>query len=182
MFLANIATPPRSKRAKLGIMPTTPGVGQDIEALCGRCGQVWHVVMAKMGDKIAKVVCKRCGGHHRYRNEGEDTAETARPARGGRSFSSGKSRASTPAPVLIAPAFDPSKPARPYAASAQYAAGERIAHPQFGVGVVAGSPGSGKIDVVFPSGARLLAAAKIASNLARPTAVTVPVADRPPAK
>ena len=34
----------------------TPGVGQDIEALCGRCGQVWHVVMAKMGDKIAKVV------------------------------------------------------------------------------------------------------------------------------
>ena len=47
----------------------TPGVGQDIEALCGRCGQVWHVVMAKMGDKIAKVVCKRCGGHHRYRDE-----------------------------------------------------------------------------------------------------------------
>ena len=43
-------------------MPT-PGVGEDIEALCGRCGQVWHVVMAKMGDRIAKVVCKRCGGH-----------------------------------------------------------------------------------------------------------------------
>jgi len=29
--------------------------------MCGRCGQVWHVVMAKMGDRIAKVVCKRCG-------------------------------------------------------------------------------------------------------------------------
>ncbi|HVZ89675.1 MAG TPA: hypothetical protein VHG72_22120 [Polyangia bacterium] len=164
-------------------MSTTPGVGQDIEALCGRCGQVWHVVMAKMGDRIAKVVCKRCGGHHRYRNENETAAEAARPGRT-RTFSSGRSSAksATPTPVPTIPAFDPSKPARTYAASAQYAAGERIAHPQFGVGVVAGSPGAGKIDVVFPSGARVLAAAKSASSLARPTAVVVPVADRPPSK
>ena len=59
-----------------------PAVGQDIEALCGRCGQVWHVVMAMMGDRIAKVVCKRCGGHHRYRREGdseEAAAEKAKP-------------------------------------------------------------------------------------------------------
>ena len=162
---------------------STPGVGQDIEALCGRCGQVWHVVMAKMGDRIAKVVCKRCGGHHRYRSENEGPeAETPRART--RSYSSGRSRsaAKTPTPVPVAPAFDPSKPMRPYAASAQYAAGERITHPQFGVGVVAGSPGAGKIDVVFPSGARVLAAAKIASSLARPVAVAVPVADRPPSK
>ena len=45
----------------------TPAVGEDIEALCGKCGDVWHVVMAKMGERIAKVVCKRCGGHHLYR-------------------------------------------------------------------------------------------------------------------
>ncbi|HEX3904790.1 MAG TPA: hypothetical protein VH853_18285 [Polyangia bacterium] len=159
---------------------STPGVGQDIEALCGRCGQVWHVVMAKMGDKIAKVVCKRCGGHHRYRNENEAEAEAPRGARGARTFSSGRSRSSkTPTP-LPAPTFDPSKPSRPYAPSAEYAAGERITHRQFGVGVVAGSPGSGKIDVVFPTGPRVLAAAKIASSLARPIAVAVPVADRPP--
>ncbi|MFL5306466.1 MAG: hypothetical protein ACJ8F1_14715 [Polyangia bacterium] len=157
----------------------TPAVGQDIEALCGKCGQVWHVVMAKMGDRIAKVVCKRCGGHHRYRTEGDDVNETARPARA-RTITSSRSRAATPAPVLTAPPFDPSKPARPYAPAAQYTLGERIAHPQFGVGVVAGSPGSGKIDVVFPSGARVLAVAKSASSLARPVAVHVPVADRPP--
>ena len=160
----------------------TPGVGQDIEALCGRCGQVWHVVMAKMGDRIAKVVCKRCGGHHRYRNENEAEAEAPR-ARAGRSFSPNRSRAAkTPTPVPAVPAFDPSKPMRPYAAGGAYTAGERITHPQFGVGVVAGSPGAGKIDVVFPSGARVLAAAKTVSSLARPVAVVVPVADRPPAK
>jgi hypothetical protein len=160
----------------------TPGVGQDIEALCGRCGQVWHVVMAKMGDRIAKVVCKRCGGHHRYRSENETEAEAPR-TRAARSFSPNRSRAAkTPTPVLTAPAFDPSKPTRPYAASGAYTAGERITHPQFGLGVVAGSPGAGKIDVVFPSGARVLAAAKTVSSLARPVAVVVPVADRPPAK
>jgi hypothetical protein len=163
-------------------MPTTPGVGQDIEALCGRCGQVWHVVMAKMGERIVKVVCKRCGGHHRFRSENEADETPSRPART-RNFSVARSRAPksiTPPPV--APAFDPSKPTRPYAAAAQYAAGERIAHPQFGLGVVAGSPGAGKIDVVFPSGPRVLAAAKSTSSLARPIAVAVPVADRPPDK
>jgi len=162
---------------------STPGVGQDIEALCGRCGQVWHVVMAKMGERIAKVVCKRCGGHHRYRSE-NDAPEADAPRSRTRTFSSARSRsaAKTPTPIPVVPSFDPSKPMRPYAASAQYAAGERITHPQFGVGVVAGSPGAGKIDVVFPSGARVLAAAKIASSLARPVAVAVPVADRPPTK
>ena len=161
----------------------TPGVGQDIEALCGRCGQVWHVVMAKMGDKIAKVVCKRCGGHHRYRNEGEESADVAGAANGARRSASTRStsRSRKASPVSLVPTFDPSKPARPYAVSASYAAGERIAHPSFGVGVVAGSPGAGKIDVVFPTGARVLAAAKAASSLSRPiAAAVVPIADRPP--
>src|SRR5437660_1773789 len=58
----------------------TPAVGEDIEALCGRCGQVWHVVMAKMGDRIAKVVCKRCGGHH-GRRAGRSASGRAAPAR-----------------------------------------------------------------------------------------------------
>jgi hypothetical protein len=161
----------------------TPGVGQDIEALCGRCGTVWHVVMAKMGERIAKVVCKRCGGHHRYRSEHEAEADTPRAARNGRPSSAGRSgaRSRTPAALPIAPPFDPSKPARTYAASGSYLAGERIAHPSFGVGVVAGSPGAGKIDVVFPTGARILASAKTTSSLARPVMVAdVPISDRPP--
>src|SRR5262252_4965241 len=112
---------------------STPGVGDDIEALCGRCGQVWHVVMAKMGERIVKVVCKRCGGHHRYRSENEtEEASPARPARA-RSFPVRSRAPKSITPPPVAPAFDPSKPTRPYAAAAQYAAGERIAHPQFGV-------------------------------------------------
>jgi hypothetical protein len=155
----------------------TPGVGQDIEALCGKCGQVWHVVMAKMGDRIAKVVCKRCGGHHRYRSENgpEDrpTREATRPSRAA-------ARVPVPTPRAV-PTFDPNKPPRRYAASEEYAAGDRVSHPTFGVGVVAAHPGPGKVEVIFPAGARVLACAKATSTLARPVAVAgLPVADRPP--
>jgi hypothetical protein len=158
----------------------TPGVGQDIEALCGRCGQVWHVVMAKMGDRIAKVVCKRCGGHHRYRNESD--AEPEQAARGPSSSSARRPArarvAEAPRPL---PAFDASKPPRPYTARDGYTTGDRLAHPSFGVGIVTGSPGAGKVEVAFPSGVRVLACAKTASTLARPVAVLdLPISDRPP--
>ena len=152
--------------------------------MCGRCGQVWHVVMAKMGDKIAKVVCKRCGGHHRYRDENasNDADPAARPRRP--TFGSGR-RSSRPARAESAtpPPFDPAKPPRAYAARDSYAAGERVSHPTFGVGVVSGSPGAGKVEVVFGSAVRVLACAKEMSTLARPVATQhQPIPDRPPTK
>jgi hypothetical protein len=156
-------------------------VGQDIEALCGRCGQVWHVVMAMMGDRIAKVVCKRCGGHHRYRTENEvaDDTTTTREARGRstspRRFS--RPAARTPEPM---PTFDPNKAPRAYTAKEAFDAGDRVTHPTFGTGVVTGVDTPGRVEVAFPSGARVLACAKAVSTLARPVAVAVPIADRPP--
>jgi hypothetical protein len=162
----------------------TPGVGQDIEALCGRCGQVWHVVMAKMGDRIAKVVCKRCGGHHRYRDEnaGADAPSSPRRPTYGSSRRSSRPRGGQAA-APEAPPFDPAKPPRSYAARDSYVAGERVAHPTFGVGVVSGSPGAGKVEVVFGSSARVLACAKETSTLARPVAMQgLPLPDRPPTK
>ena len=158
--------------------------------MCGRCGQVWHVVMAKLGDRIAKVVCKRCGGHHRYRDENADTsgagggeaaARPRRPTFGSARRSSRQAHGQTaPAPL---PPFDPAKPPRTYGARDSYVAGERVAHPTFGVGVVSGSPGAGKVEVVFGTGARVLACAKETSTLARPVAMQgLPIPDRPPTK
>ncbi|HEX2658363.1 MAG TPA: hypothetical protein VHU40_08830 [Polyangia bacterium] len=162
----------------------TQAVGEDIEALCGKCGQVWHVVMAKVGTRIAKVVCKRCHGQHLYRTETPDG-----PVLGDRPASSGARRATrvrtpeVPEPAPI-PSFDPSKPPRPYNATASFTAGERVNHPTFGVGVVTGSPGEGKVEVAFPTARRVLASAKKpAAVLERPTlARHVPIADRPPEK
>jgi hypothetical protein len=152
--------------------------------MCGRCGQVWHVVMAKMGDRIAKVVCKRCGGHHRYRDDsasadssGDASARPRRPTFGsGRRARPNRGQQAEPLPP-----FDPAKPPRTYAARDSYVAGERVAHPTFGVGVVAGSPGAGKVEVVFAGGGRVLACAKVTSTLARPVAMQdLPIPDRPP--
>ena len=164
----------------------TPAVGEDIEALCGKCGTVWHVVMAKMGDKIAKVVCKRCNGQHLYRTE-QSVEARATGAATARATGVRRSRArtATPAPLSPIPAFDPSKPPRPYAATQSFAAGERVTHATFGSGVVTGSPGPGKVEIAFPAGRRVLASAKAASKLERPpmtSHVYVPVADRPPSK
>src|SRR3954452_6729016 len=159
----------------------TPGVGQDIEDICTRCGDTWHVVMAKVGERVIKVVCKLCGSQHNYRGENNVAA-------GGSSSSSswgGGRRRKTlkrgaPAPPS-APDFDPTRPPRAYTAQGSYAPGERIVHPSFGTGVVAATPGPGKVDVVFPTGARTLACAKAASTLERPVAAShVPIADRPP--
>lgn len=163
---------------------STEAVGEDIEALCGRCGQVWHVVMAKMGNKIAKVVCKRCGGHHLYRTEvvADTDPRTASPPSRAVGARKSRSRAVAEVPVPV-PAFDPSKPPRAYSALLSFTTGERVQHPTFGGGVVTGSPGPGKVEIAFPTGRRVLASAKVASSLARPILVAhVPVADRPPDK
>jgi hypothetical protein len=161
-------------------------VGQDIEALCGRCGTVWHVVMAMMGDRIAKVVCKRCGGHHRYRREGdsgEDASAGGQRADSRRPTSTRRfaKPAAAPAPAPLPP-FDPNKPPRTYSAKDSYAIGDRVTHPTFGTGIVAGSPAPGRVDVAFPSGSRALACAKTVSTLERPVAVHVAIPDRPPQK
>jgi hypothetical protein len=160
----------------------TPGVGEDIEDVCSRCGDCWHAVMAKVGEKIAKVVCKRCGSQHGYRGPNR----AAEPAVGG--GTSGrrvlKRRATRPSLAEAEPpSFDPNKPPRPYSVRDTYHPGERIVHPTFGTGVVATVPGPGKVDVVFPSGARTLACSKAESTLARPVNVSnAPIGDRPPEK
>jgi hypothetical protein len=137
--------------------------------------------MAKVGERVVKVVCKLCGSQHNYRGENNAAAAgtTTTGSWGGGRRRRPVKRAAPAAPT--APDFDPSKPPRAYAAAGNYLPGERIVHPSFGTGVVAGSPGPGKVDVVFPTGARTLACAKAASTLERPTAVAnVPIADRPP--
>ena len=53
----------------------TPPVGADVESLCAKCGDVWHVVVAKVGDRIARVQCKQCGAPHRLKPPGGPVAK-----------------------------------------------------------------------------------------------------------
>ena len=147
------------------------GVGADVEALCSKCGDVWHVVVAKIGDKIAKVQCKQCHGYHRYKSVHGATAEAKLPS----NKRAPKEPRATRDPVerfeKPAVAADLSRPARPYRASERFDVGDRVDHPSFGQGIVELCE-PGKITVFFATGRRVLACAKEAaapeSGLSRP--------------
>jgi len=124
-------------------------VGADIEAVCGRCGEVWHVVVAIADGAIAKVECKQCGRLHRYRQIGGRRAEV-RSATRTRKVSA---KARTAGPLVEA---DPSRPLKSYRSSDCYAIGDRIEHPRFGAGIVDRVAGPEKVQVFFPDGHRLL--------------------------
>lgn len=136
----------------------TAAVGADVEALCSKCGDVWHVVVAKVGEQIVKVQCKQCGGYHRYKSPHGAPTEKRQP-----SLANPRPPRAAKAPVerFEKPAVtaDLSRPVRPYRASEHFEVGERIEHPSFGQGVVEIAE-PGKITVFFASGRRVLAQAK----------------------
>ena len=122
-------------------------VGEEIDSLCGRCGEsTLHVVIALAGGRVAQVECRRCGARHRHRGASpaprSATTRRAAPRR---------LRAAKP---LVDPDLD--RPVRPYRASDSYAPADRIEHPSFGIGVVERLTGPGKIQVFFEAGQKVL--------------------------
>ncbi len=137
-------------------------VGADVEALCSKCGDVWHVVVAKVGEKIARVQCKQCGGYHRYKSPHGATAQAKMPSANRPPREAQPPRAPRdPVERFEKPAVaaDLSKPSRPYRASEKFEVGERVDHPNFGQGIVELCE-PGKITVFFASGRRVLVCAK----------------------
>lgn len=153
-------------------MSTQPRVAADIESLCSKCGDVWHVVVAMDKGQVVKVQCKQCGGYHRYRPlkasqrgtvgptrrraeldaDGNPVPNAAKTPREPRERSAG---AKPPANAAMVPA-DLGKPAKPYRPREPFLVGERIDHPTFGTGVVEALPSPGKMQVFFPVGRKLL--------------------------
>lgn len=160
----------------------TAAVGADVESLCSKCGDVWHVVVAKVGDKIAKVQCKQCHGFHRYKpppgkepkslggtTAAKRTTAPKAPSLGGatakKPATKAKKAAAVDEPTVQA---DLSRPIRRYSPSEEFTPGDRITHATFGAGVVELSA-AGKIQVMFPGGRRILAVSKAAGTLGKPT-------------
>jgi hypothetical protein len=129
-------------------------VGADIAALCSKCGDVWHVVVAKEGEKIAKVQCKECGAYHRYKDP--SGAKAAKKSSTPRSREPKAVVERHEAPAVVA---DLSKPVRSYRVTDKYEVGERVEHPTFGQGTVEVIDGQ-KCTVFFASGRKVLVHAK----------------------
>lgn len=120
------------------------------------------MVVAKVGDQIAKVQCKECHAYHRYRS-GDKVA----PAK---TRSSATPRAKvTRAPVerfeKPAVAADLTRAVRTYSALERYDIGDRVEHPVFGQGVVEAMPEPGKVTMFFAVGRKVLVQAKEVRNV-----------------
>lgn len=130
-------------------------VGADIESLCSKCGDVWHVVVAKdEHGRIARVQCKQCGGYHRLKSPGGNKAPARKAPsapRTPRSESKPVERFETPAV-----AADLTRPTRTYKVSERFAVGDRVEHPTFGTGVVESASEPGKMTVFFAAGRKVL--------------------------
>jgi hypothetical protein len=119
----------------LGIVKRSQ-VGADVDAYCGKCKEVReHVIAAINADgSIGRVECRTCHGSHAYRERSSKAATT-------RSSTRGAKKESTPLTEKIGPL-------RAYSMQERFAAGDRVDHPKFGVGVVV-EVRAGKIDVKF---------------------------------
>lgn len=130
-------------------------VGSDVESMCNTCGDVWHVIVAKVGEKITKVECKQCSKQHRFKPTGDapeaNLNATRRKVAPKKKVASGKA---TPVRAVGA-VFDPTKPSRAYAMGERFALGEQIKHKKFGGGIVSAVEDE-KIHVTFGTGAKIL--------------------------
>ncbi len=119
--------------------------GDDTETFCGRCkAERTHQVVALNADGApAIVICRTCGGQHRYHAKKEPPSSTAE-------------RAPRKVRAAAEPARDtPPARVRPYSPKEVYSEGEWVDHPKFGQGRVTQARG-GKVEVRFESGSRLL--------------------------
>lgn len=158
-------------------------VGSIVESICGKCNDVMgHTIMAMVGSDIIKVECRVCKSQHKYRPPtrtagGKSTVTMKRgrdgePASSRQSAISDASRPLAPKPkkkstaqLAAQESFESWQAAmrqneeatpRPYAMSAQFAPGELIQHPTFGIGFVKGTIPPDKMDVLFEVGLKRL--------------------------
>jgi hypothetical protein len=125
----------------------------------------WHVVVALVGGKPAKVECAHCHKQHQFRAAAPGSTAAAGPGTSP-SASSTKAKTTRKAAPPPAPSASPSidlaaltagREAKGYDPQRAYVAGDVVRHPSFGVGVVMLLPGPYKIEVAFQAGQKLLA-------------------------
>ena len=127
-----------------------PRVGQEISAYCGKCKtERTHIVAAMDAEIVRKVTCSMCKGTHNYKDKAPEKPAPRAP----RAKSATGSRQSKQGGAF---AIDPKRPVKSYDMNTNFAAGDVINHPKFGLGSVEISFPPNKIEVRFQEGKKLL--------------------------
>lgn len=140
------------------------GPGDDVEAWCTRCRMnLYHRIIATVGNSIKTVHCLTCGGDHKYhppknKKAPENDLPQQRTPRPPKASGSGDRRASHALGEWKAfmNEMPPGTLPRPYTTSASYACEDYIEHPAFGVGRVIDILGLEKVQVIFRDGRKVL--------------------------
>ena len=146
-------------------------VGADTQAWCTSCRSMQeHVVVAMVGKLPAKVECAHCHKQHLFR-AGPPGAKVKTPANGTRPRKPVSEAVRNSPPKIDLVAMTAGREARYYDPVKNFAMGDVVRHPNFGIGVVVLLPGPQKMEVAFEAGQKLLAhdrGAPAGPGLARP--------------
>lgn len=126
-------------------------VGGDILSYCGKCKrELAHVIVAIVGNKPARVICKTCQSPHNYRSGDRTTTQTPKAPRATRTFVKNsdywEEQMATKKQV----------PMKPYKTQELFKLGDVINHSKFGLGIVEEVKTNGKIVVLFRDEERVL--------------------------
>ncbi len=132
-------------------------VAKDIEAVCSKCGESWHVIVAVYDGKIEQVQCKSCGGYHKYKPIARDRMTLKRDTKSAVAEGSIHAAPATPrekkapTPKVLVPLVEPNdRPIRKWSIHEKnFQLGDRIEHATFGLGVVDELPAPNKMFVTF---------------------------------
>jgi hypothetical protein len=139
--------------------------GDSVESQCTRCKALLnHTIIALVAGKVARVKCNTCGSEHNHRPAKEPKVAAVKAAKAEKVAKSPRAK-TVKAPAisdeevwetLIRP-LDPDL-AIPYNMEGKFRANSLLTHPTFGIGMIASSQ-TGKIEVVFKGGRKLLRSA-----------------------
>lgn len=146
-------------------MTKKAAVAGEVDAYCTRCKlDLAHRIIAMVEDRVHKVECLTCGGHHLYRPPKATGAATTRSAgrkrksAGGRSSGAAAARAATEQRKQWEQAImgRPAEAFTTYAMSTTFGEGDLVRHKKFGDGIVTEVRADQKVKILFEGGERTL--------------------------
>jgi hypothetical protein len=130
--------------------------GDNIDSWCGTCKlMLAHTIEAMVGDKPARVHCNTCHTQHSYKahKPGEGTGKRTSGNAGARRTSGTRPKVTHYQKALSGKDVSLAKR---YSINENYAAGDLLDHPSFGVGVTTAVKEGAKIEVIFEGGVKIL--------------------------
>jgi hypothetical protein len=131
-------------------------VGKDIEAQCGKCkANTEHTIVALVDGAAKRVTCKTCKAQHNYRKPKKTAAEKATKKKAAPRKST-RMTAEKKWAILVS-SLESFEKAADYTMAGNYKENSLVKHPTFGVGAVIRIVDSSRAEMLFESGAKLMA-------------------------